>query len=142
MTKEYPSWVCQDCGSKASDGKQYPQSTWHEGVCDICGKTKPVTEPRDFYYPVFKNFIEHKSFCIDCEFLDKDHQHKCTYRSWAGGKVKDDYDSVNCSSRNQGNECRFFKPKKTIQSENNLTIWEKFKLWWANPSTKEKESKK
>lgn len=56
MTKEkqYPSWVCQDCGSKASKKGQFTISTWHEDKCDVCGELKPVTQPRDFYYPEFQ----------------------------------------------------------------------------------------
>lgn len=54
--KEYPTWVCQECGEKASKGKQKTISTWHEGKCDVCGETKSVTEPRDFYYPKFQFF--------------------------------------------------------------------------------------
>ena len=51
--KEYPEWVCQDCGTKASNGKQFDISTWHKGVCGVCNETKDVTEPRDFHYPKF-----------------------------------------------------------------------------------------
>ena len=52
---EYPSWVCLECGLKASKGVSHALSTWHEGKCDICKKNKPVTEPRDFYYPKFRS---------------------------------------------------------------------------------------
>lgn len=54
--KEYPDWVCGMCGLKAR-GMPLPAwacPTWHKGKCDVCGETKPVTEPRDFGYPVFK----------------------------------------------------------------------------------------
>ena len=47
------NWVCQECGSKASGGKQFEISTWHEDKCDVCGEVKMVTEPRDFFYPDF-----------------------------------------------------------------------------------------
>lgn len=40
------SWVCYDCGV---DRWGLPGiATWHEGVCDVCGETTTVTEPRDF----------------------------------------------------------------------------------------------
>lgn len=52
---KYPNWVCQECGSKASKGKQFQVSTWHIGRCGHCGKIKEVTEPRDFFYPEFNN---------------------------------------------------------------------------------------
>jgi hypothetical protein len=53
MKKSYPNWVCQDCGRKASKGKQFKVSTWSKSKCDVCGQIKDVTEPRDFYYPDF-----------------------------------------------------------------------------------------
>lgn len=44
-----PEWVCLPCASKKGaaipDGHVY---TMHTDVCGICGKTVPVTEPRDF----------------------------------------------------------------------------------------------
>ena len=50
--KKYPKWICSLCGKKYSK-KQFQISTWHKGVCDVCGETADVTEPRDFYYPDF-----------------------------------------------------------------------------------------
>ncbi len=64
-TKKYPSWVCQDCGVKANTltcikkygskpkKLQFSVSTYHRGTCEVCGKEKMVTEPRDFFYPNF-----------------------------------------------------------------------------------------
>ena len=52
---KYHDWVCYDCGIKAR-GRPLPDgsiSTYHEGKCGVCGKTKAVTEPRDFGYPDF-----------------------------------------------------------------------------------------
>ena len=60
MPKQYPTWVCQDCGYKASKGEQRTVSTWHINTCDICNEKKEVTEPRDFYCPNFKGFESHK----------------------------------------------------------------------------------
>lgn len=51
--KKYPDWVCFKCGINASNGKSFTVSTYHEGKCDVCGKIKSVTEPRDFYHPKF-----------------------------------------------------------------------------------------
>lgn len=61
--------VCYECGVEANrltciakyglkfDEKKFKKSftvsTYHSGVCDICKKEKPVTEPRDFFYPDF-----------------------------------------------------------------------------------------
>jgi len=43
----YPQWVCGDCGIRY--GRREPGvATWHMGKCDVCGKEKSVTEPRDF----------------------------------------------------------------------------------------------
>lgn len=52
--KPYPTWVCLECAYKA--GGMFPQgliSTFHKGKCDVCGKSKAVTEPRDYGYPKF-----------------------------------------------------------------------------------------
>lgn len=53
VKREYPTWVCFDCGLKASKGRSFKCSCVHKGKCDVCGKIKPVTQPRDFYYPTF-----------------------------------------------------------------------------------------
>jgi hypothetical protein len=43
----YPEWICSDCGTKY--GRRAPTiATWSVGECDICGRTKPVTEPSDY----------------------------------------------------------------------------------------------
>jgi hypothetical protein len=46
---EYPRWICRPCGWQYG---RFPRmariSTWHEGICDICGTRGPVSEPRDF----------------------------------------------------------------------------------------------
>lgn len=52
--KEYPNWVCRDCGLKASKGRSFMISTFSKGKCDICGKITSITEPRDFFYPNFE----------------------------------------------------------------------------------------
>ena len=52
--KEYPSWVCYDCGIKASKGKSFTCSTYHKDICGVCGEEKGCTEPRDFFYPKFE----------------------------------------------------------------------------------------
>lgn len=49
----YPSKVCSDCGLKASNGRSFQISTFHKAICDVCGKEKSVTQPRDFFYPEF-----------------------------------------------------------------------------------------
>lgn len=43
-------YICQKCGIKHCNGPQFAVSTWSEGVCDICGNTRPLTEVRDFGY--------------------------------------------------------------------------------------------
>jgi hypothetical protein len=48
---EQPAWVCIDCGMKY--GRRITPNhlaTFHIGRCEVCGETKPVTEPRDFGY--------------------------------------------------------------------------------------------
>lgn len=45
---EYPTWVCLGCGVKYGKGEPNKYATWHWGTCDICGRERGVTEPRDF----------------------------------------------------------------------------------------------
>ena len=57
--KPYPSWICVSCGLKGlrEMNKTLPENsiaTFHFGTCDVCGKEKPVTEPRDYLHPKFK----------------------------------------------------------------------------------------
>lgn len=50
-TKHYPSYICIDCGQKHCKGlprKSIYSSTFHEGVCDMCGNTSALTQPRDY----------------------------------------------------------------------------------------------
>lgn len=65
----YPEWVCDSCGVKANRltqekrlgskfdimkfKRKFSVSTYHAGICDVCGKKEYVTEPRDFFYPDF-----------------------------------------------------------------------------------------
>ena len=44
----YPDWVCGGCGQAYGRGPKTRFSTWHNGVCGVCGKETAVTEPRDF----------------------------------------------------------------------------------------------
>lgn len=55
--KPYPTWICNDCGNKACYSQhRHPSlmSTYHIGICDVCGEKTFVTEPRDFGYPKFR----------------------------------------------------------------------------------------
>lgn len=50
--KKYPDWICDSCGDKY--GKYSAGcSTFHTGICGVCGEEASVTEPRDYGYPVF-----------------------------------------------------------------------------------------
>lgn len=54
------NWVCYDCGHETmrlpdNKGKRpFTVSTYHGGTCDVCKQNKPVTETRDFMFPVFE----------------------------------------------------------------------------------------
>lgn len=62
--------VCSACGITANYltclkkyGKPpikpaFDVSTYHIGVCDVCGHERMVTEPRDFFYPNFDLIIK------------------------------------------------------------------------------------
>lgn len=43
----YPDWICLDCGIRHGR-RTAGMSSWHMGKCDVCGKWKAVTQPRDF----------------------------------------------------------------------------------------------
>lgn len=46
---EKVDWVCSDCGLALSfTDRKGSLSTWHTGICSICGREKGVTESRDF----------------------------------------------------------------------------------------------
>lgn len=47
MTREYPDWVCADCGEKYGR-REVGVATWHIDTCGLCGSECMVTEPRDF----------------------------------------------------------------------------------------------
>lgn len=46
--KNYPAWICFDCGDKYCNGITDDVRTGHEGRCGVCGRMRNVTEPRDF----------------------------------------------------------------------------------------------
>lgn len=46
-------WICIDCGNKYGKPRGNP-STYHNGICEWCGKEKAVTEHRDYGYPELK----------------------------------------------------------------------------------------
>ena len=66
----YPYEVCNECGVEANrltclkkykkepKQKAFLCSTYHKGKCEICKKTKWVTEPRDFFYPDFNLLLK------------------------------------------------------------------------------------
>lgn len=58
--KDYPVWMCVACAVDAGwETKERHIATYHQGLCEVCGVVKPVTEPRDFGYPdVEKRFGE------------------------------------------------------------------------------------
>ena len=47
----YGSWICHACGVKYGKVIEGHRSTIHQGVCDWCGNTAYVTEPRDYRWP-------------------------------------------------------------------------------------------
>jgi len=58
-------FVCKECGVTANVlrclktfGKppkklMFDLSTWHKGICAVCGEKKDLTEDRDYFYPDF-----------------------------------------------------------------------------------------
>lgn len=52
---KYPTWICSACGQKYGTVIKGHMATYHMGdKCGWCGRADvPVTEPRDFRYPVW-----------------------------------------------------------------------------------------
>jgi hypothetical protein len=47
--KDYPTWICIQCGIEHGRNSVNGFATYHMGKCDICGRDGvPVTEPRDY----------------------------------------------------------------------------------------------
>lgn len=45
--RPYPGEVCMECGTR--HGRHPPEmATWSLGVCGVCGRAEPTTQPRDF----------------------------------------------------------------------------------------------
>lgn len=47
MKSKNINWICNECGKELYN-KRTGCATWHTDKCDVCGKEKAVTEPRDF----------------------------------------------------------------------------------------------
>ncbi len=53
MTKpaRYPAFICHTCGEEYGQPERVRKglvSTFHFGLCDICGREDLLTEPRDY----------------------------------------------------------------------------------------------
>ena len=46
--RDYPFWICWDCGKRYGRRDCGIAATWHMGSCGVCCQVKDVTEPRDF----------------------------------------------------------------------------------------------
>lgn len=59
---KYPAWICRDCGHRYGTVRDQHCATFHEPErndpndrCGWCGdRMRPLTEPRDYGYPEFK----------------------------------------------------------------------------------------
>lgn len=73
-----PAWVCDGCG-QGTYGGPAGISTWHEGICDICGLNRPVTEPRDFgaHNPFPEALYEMLDKAVDIDALGNEQAHEC-----------------------------------------------------------------
>jgi len=60
IEKDYPSWICKECVTSQGCTNMKSLSTYHEGICGWCKEKKVVTEPRDYYYPLYprKSYLE------------------------------------------------------------------------------------
>jgi len=52
--KKRITWICFECAKKLGGDPSKSRAvcsmvaTYHSDICDVCGETKAVTEPRDF----------------------------------------------------------------------------------------------
>jgi hypothetical protein len=65
MENKEINWCCSSCGLEANrltclkkygsepKKKCFDVSTFHEGICDCCGKKGWITQTRDFFFPDF-----------------------------------------------------------------------------------------
>ena len=64
LEKKQVSWICNSCAKKLGGDPRKSLAlcnmcaTYHNDVCDVCGKTVAVTEPRDFGLSNFIEYIE------------------------------------------------------------------------------------
>jgi hypothetical protein len=72
-----PAWVCDGCG-RGTYGEPAGISTWHEGICGICGLNRPVTEPRDFgaHNPFPEALYEMLDKAVDIDALGNEQTHE------------------------------------------------------------------
>jgi hypothetical protein len=61
---KYPTWICRKCANDIkpnweSTVKEPYVATYHDGICDVCGNKKSVTEPRDFGHFKMKDIIKY-----------------------------------------------------------------------------------
>ena len=47
--RETGAWTCDECGEKYGK-KVIPLSTYHFGICSVCGEKTSITELRDYNY--------------------------------------------------------------------------------------------
>lgn len=47
--RQYPDWICHDCGTSYCKGTSAHAATYHIDNCQCCGaEGVPCTEPRDY----------------------------------------------------------------------------------------------
>jgi len=56
--KKIIHWTCYRCGWEASNHRSTTIQTYHEGKCEVCGETRPITEAKDFFHPDFTKLIK------------------------------------------------------------------------------------
>ncbi len=59
----YPVWSCGECAERA--GGRWPDGhlgTFHSNYCQVCGNKKPVTSPRDWGYPKYREVLDPKDW--------------------------------------------------------------------------------
>ena len=56
--REYPFNVCYECGARYGDIPAKKGAHWRDGICEVCGHARRVTDPETFGRPHFRGHEE------------------------------------------------------------------------------------
>lgn len=84
-------WICAQCAG--SNGGKMPEghlATFHNDFCSWCGEFKPVTEPRDWGYPINGPGISDPRMTATSDFDEAMLARDFMNRGWKAGRASRD----------------------------------------------------